>query len=207
MIEKCIPIPPFGDRPVICVASGPSLTLKQVWQIGRARSLDRCRVIAINDNMFPCWFADIGYACDKVWWNSKNGVPGFPGLKVSLEITGYHDIRTMKNTGIEGYDDTPGCLRSGSNGGYQSVHLAAKIGASSGGIILAGFDFSDNGSREHWFGLHEGSMDKHSNITERLRLFRILTNELAKRGVKVFNATLQSNINWLPPYDLGTLLI
>jgi len=129
----------------------------------------------------------------------------FRGIKTSLEITGYQDVRTLKNTGVEGYDDTPGCIRSGGNGGYQAAHLAAQIGGRS--IILAGYDFSDNGSRDHWFGLHKAGMDKHSNVTERLRLFRGLTTELAKRGVKVCNATAgQSNINWLPPFDLGSLI-
>ncbi|MER9768894.1 hypothetical protein NKJ09_22840 [Mesorhizobium sp. M0189] len=125
-------------------------------------------------------------------------------MKTSLEPTGYHDVRMLKNTGIEGYDESPGCIRGGSNGGYQAVHLAAKLGARS--IVLVGYDFTPDGAMDHWFGLHgvgDGRpMDKKSNVQNWLRMFRDLTDELGRRGVKVENATIKSSIDWLPNISL-----
>lgn len=204
-MSNVIPISPFGVRPVVCVAGGPSVTLAQVRQIGIARSEDRIRVIAVNDAMYPCWFADLGYACDRRFWERHHGVPGFPGLKLSLEGTRYSDVRPLKNTGIEGYDETPGCIRSGSNSGYQAVHLAAKLGARK--IILVGYDFSEGGARDHWFGRHHGDMDKHSRVDEWRRLFQGLTDELNRRGIEVVNASLSSTIKWLPMVSLESVMI
>lgn len=203
MIKDCIPIAPVGDLPIVCVASGPSLSLKQVWCLGQARSRNLCRVIAVNDAIFPCWFADIGYACDKQWWTERHGVPGFRGIKLSLEPTGFHDVRHLKNTGLKGFDERPGHVRSGGNSGYQAVHEAAKLASR---IILVGYDYSDKGAREHFFGPHPKHMDKSSNTTSWLECLKDLTTELSKRRVQVVNATLTSNITWLPRPDLATAL-
>ncbi|BCH33147.1 hypothetical protein MesoLjLc_50770 [Mesorhizobium sp. L-8-10] len=187
---------------MVIVAGGPSLTLSQVRQIGIARARDKIRVIAINDAIYPCWFADLLHACDRKWHDLHGGVPAFKGVKTSLEITGYHDVRTLKNTGVGGFDDAPGCIRSGGNGGYQAVHLAAKLGART--IILVGYDYSDDGARLHWFGPHKGEMDKHSNVQNWRKHMRELTDELAGRGIRCVNATIRSTIDWLPRVSLDT---
>ncbi|AMX93648.1 MULTISPECIES: hypothetical protein [Mesorhizobium] len=202
MAVTCLPIAPFGDRPVVVAAGGPSLTLSQIRRIGMARAEDKIRVIAINDAIYPCWFADILHASDKRWWNMHKGVPAFRGLKTSLEITGFHDVRTLKNTGIEGFDDTPGCIRGGCNSGYQAVHLAAQLGARR--IVIVAFDFSDDGAKSHWFGPHGPGMDLHSNTENWRKHFRGLTDELARRKIAVVNATIKSTITWLPRINLDT---
>lgn len=202
MTNNCLPIAPFADRPVVVIAGGPSLTLAQVRRIGMARAADKIRVIAINDAIYPCWFADVLHASDKRWWDMHNGVPAFRGLKTSLEITGYHDVRTLKNTGIEGFDDAPGCIRGGANGGFQGVHMAANLGARR--IVAVAFDFSNDGAKSHWFGPHGPKMDLHSNTENWRRYFRGLTDELARRKISVVNATIKSTINWLPAINLDT---
>src|SRR5690606_9521612 len=75
----------FRGRPTVIVAGGPSLDLAQVRAVAMARAGDRIRVVAVNDAVYPCWFADIAYACDRKWWRYHNGLPGFPGRKLSLE--------------------------------------------------------------------------------------------------------------------------
>lgn len=204
MDNRCLPIAPFGDRPVVIVAGGPSLTLAQVRHIGIARAQDKIRVFAVNDAIYPCWFADAVHASDKRWWVKHDGLPFFKGLKTSLEVTGFHDVRTLKNTGVEGYDDEPGCIRGGCNGGSQTTQIAAKVGGRK--IILVAFDYSDDGARSHWFGLHGPGMDMHSNVANWRKHFRVVTDELGKRGIKVFNATIKSTIDWLPRIELETLL-
>lgn len=188
----------------VIVAGGPSVNVGDIRTIGMARAADRCRVIAVNDAVYPCWFADVAYACDNRWWVEHSGVPGFRGQKMSLEPVPFKDVETLKNTGIEGYDPEPDCLRSGSNSGYQTVHLAAKLGAKK--IILLGLDYTDDGARMHWFGTHKPGMDKHSNVVEWRRLLLGLTDILNGMGIEVLNAGLKSTLSWLPRCDLGVEL-
>lgn len=185
----------------IIVAGGPSVSLPGIREIGISRSRSKCNVIAVNDAIYPCWFADRLHACDSRWWIENNGVSGFDGVKTSLEPVPFADVITLKNTGIEGFDPEPGCLKSGSNSGYQAVHLAAKIGAKK--IILYGLDFTDDGAREHWFGKHKSGMDKHSNVPEWRRLFRGLTEHLSSMGIEVLNAGEKSTLTWLPRIRLS----
>lgn len=205
--------------PTVIVAGGPSLALAQVRLIGKASSLARCRVVAVNDAVFPCWFADTLFASDRDWWIENAGVPWFPGRRVSVEPTPFEDVEVLKRElsaigqpFITGFDERPGYVRTGENSGYGAVHEAAKV---TDNIILVAFDFSDDaaaglkpaqdGAREHWFGKHEGQMDRHSNVGRWREHFRELTTILAGRGVRIRNASLKSTIDWLPRFDLANL--
>ena len=201
-----LPIAPFGDRPAVCVASGPSLALSQVRFIGMARAQDRIRVIAVNDAIWLCWFADILHASDTKWWKLHGGVPFFRGLKTTMSESAFPDVRRLKMTGVEGFDEEPDCYRGGCNGGNQATQLAYKAGGART-IILVGYDYSDDGGRSHYFGPHtEPGMDLHSNTANWRKHLRSVTDALRARGVKVFNATIRSTIDWLPGFNLETLL-
>lgn len=202
IIDDCIPVGPFRGT-VVCVGSGPSLSLQQVRHIGMARASEKIRVLAVNDAIFPCWFADIFHASDKAWWEKHEGLPAARAVKTCLEITRFRNIRTLKNTGIEGFDETPGCVRGGSNSGFQAVHLGAKVFLPKA-IVLVGYDYTDDGARSHYFGKHEGAMDKTSNVQNWRKYLQDLTDELGRRNIKVFNATLQSTIKWLPRISLDS---
>ncbi len=192
-----------GETAVI-VAGGPSLSLKQVREIGVARAHDRCRVIAVSDAVYPCWFADICFSSDAKWWDHHLGVPSFKGQKVSRNCLGRYDVYYLRETGDTGFDPTPGTVRHGSNSGHQAVHLAAQLGA--GRIVLVAMDFSDGGARDHWFGLHRGSMDMYSETEKWRSALRVLTAELANREIEVVNASLASTITWLPMTTLESAL-
>ncbi len=194
----------FSPRPVVIVGGGPSVTLKDVRIIGMARARDRCRVMAINDAVYPCWFADHVHACDRRWWDEHRGLPNFFGLKTSVEQTRFMDVDALVNTGISGFDKTPGCIRTGMNSGYQAVHIAAQAGAEQ--IIVDGIDFTNDGARDHWFGLHQPGMDKNSSVGDWRHLFRELTDELASRGIQIWNAGNRSTNSWLPSFPIEKLI-
>ncbi|WPE19947.1 hypothetical protein [Shinella zoogloeoides] len=186
---------------VVIIAGGPSVTVNDVRTIGLARAAERCSVIAVNDAVYPCWFADHLHACDARWWIEHFGVPGFAGAKTSLEAVPFDDVITLTNTGIEGFDPNPGAIRSGSNSGYQAVHIAAKAGARR--IVLIGLDYTDDGARMHWFGTHKPGFDKHSDVVGWRRHLMKLTDELGTFGVTVVNAGYRSTLSWLPRVDLA----
>lgn len=223
-VEAEKPLPPnpipmdWRGKTAVVISGGPSLTLSQIRHVGIARANDRCRVIAVNDAMYPAWFADIGYAADRQWWQSHQGVQGFPGLKVmagtvTQRDAGFDDIHPITMTGRLHYDPAPGCLRSGGNSGYQSVHIAANLGARE--IWLVAFDYTDDPEermrveddqlRNHWFGKHPGTMDKSSNCQNALNNFRLLSTNLEQHGVKLINASLKTKITWLPRRDISEL--
>jgi len=205
LMADVIPISPFMDRPVVVVAGGPSLTLSQVRIVGMARSRDTCRVIAVNDAVYPCWFADILHAGDERWWRRNAGVPRYPGMKLAIQSTEFPDVRVLENGGPDYVCDEGLRLGNWKNSGAQAVHLAARLYAKR--ILLLGFDFSGSretkdGTRDHWFGRHIDKpgcrMDINSDTDAIRKLFRILTDHLHSRGVEIVNCSPGSTIDWLP---------
>lgn len=205
MNELFAPGPVWAGETVVVVAGGPSVSMKQVRTIGIARANDRCRVIAVNDAVYPCWFADIVFASDAKWWDHHGGLPTFKGQKVSRNCLGRYDVDYLRDTGPDGFDPEPGTVRHGSNSGHQAVHLAAQLGAKK--IIIVGMDFTDKDfARDHWFGRHQGNMDMCSDTVKWRKHFRVLTDALHERGVSVLNASLSSTIKWLPTVTLENAL-
>lgn len=194
----------------VCVASGPSLTLAQVRHIGLARAAGRCKVIAVNDCVYPCWFADVAYASDIQWMNAHKGLPGFAGEKVSILHTefksNHDDIKLMDWTGIHIPMDP--ILGHGGNSGHAAVRYAAtEKGAEK--IYLVGYDFSGDSRGsviDHWFGKHQGSLyreggDEQGRITKFMELYA----ELFTRGVQIINCTPGSKLDWTPRTSIEDL--
>lgn len=204
-MAEIIPISPFADKQVVIVAGGSSLTLAQVRIVGMARSQDLCRVIAVNDAVYPCWFADLLYAGDERWHRRHGSLSRYPGLKLAIQKTQFSDVRVMENAGPDYIGDEGLKIGHWKNSGAQAVHLAARLYAKR--ILLLGFDFSGSketkdGTRDHWFGRHTDTpgcrMDINSDVAEIKRLFRILTDHLQSRGVEIINCSPESTIDWLP---------
>lgn len=206
MLWRAEPI--FAGRCVVVAAGGPSFSLSQVREIGIARAKDLIRVIAINDAVYPCWFADINYACDHQWWETHNGVPGFAGLKVGLRhhpVPVYPGIRVLNSTGPEGIEDDPGGLRTAGNSGYQVLNLCAHLGAAK--ILLCGYDMRGDNSA-HWFGRHPESCRKQmtGGFDRMAKHYNGIAGPLADRGIEVINCTPGSAITAFPQGDLMTEL-
>lgn len=200
--------PLFTGRDVVITAGGPSLSLSQVRAIGIARAKDAIRVIAINDAVYPCWFADVLYACDLAWWTAHNGVPGFDGRRVTLKHQGnpvYEDADWLVSTGPEGLESDPGGLRTAGNSGYQAINLSVHLGASR--ILLVGFDMrGDNTS--HWFGQHPETCRRAmvGGFDRMAKHFEGLVGPLLARGIQIVNCTPGSAIGAFPTGDLMTEL-
>lgn len=192
--------PWFEGRPVVIIAGGPSVTLRDIHLIARKR-LDlgsKWRVIAVNDAVYPAWWADWLHACDANWWHWHiQRVAHFAGIKTTLDPSVPREWAwLLDNTGNEGFDPSPRNCRTGGNSAYQAMHCAIHAGASK--IVLVGVDM-DKGS--HWFGEHpkEANVDR---ATAMLPAFPTLVPTLKARGIEVLNASLRSRLEIFPKVEL-----
>lgn len=194
----------WAGETVVIVAGGPSLCLKQVRHIAIARAKETVRVIAINDAVYPCWFADVLWACDPPWWKHHEGVPGFPGRRVSFDPCGVPGVDHLIGTGTEGFDPTPGSIRSGGNSGYQAIHLSIHLGVER--IILVGYDMHASGGT-HWFGEHPDPVRRiFRNMSQRIMRFNDLVAPINEHGIEIVNCSPGSALKAFPMGSLESEL-
>lgn len=142
--------PVYTGRTCVVVGSGPSLTAAQLHLVGMARLEDKVRVSAINDAVYVAWWADWLHAADHKWWHwSWTRVQHFRGVKTTLadSLPSAWGVKTLRLTGVEGFDEDPSCVRSGQTSGYQQVHNLLHAGARR--IVLLGIDMKGNGEHFH----------------------------------------------------------
>lgn len=172
----------FEGRTVVCIGGGPSLTIDQV---ALCAGLPK---VGVND-AYRIADLDVLYACDYEWWKAHAGVPSFGGPKVTLSDRAAHEfgLHWLRETGQMGYDPDPTALRTGENGGYQALHLAAHMGATR--ILLLGYDMQPAPGRSHWFGDHPGKMNKRSPYRSFQFHFGTIVAPLHELGVEVINCS------------------
>lgn len=194
----------WSGRVAVVVAGGPSVDVKQIRLLGIARSRDLIRAIAINDAVYLCWWADIAYACDRRWWAWHGSLPRFVGQRLTLfanddGVIDFDQVGFLTKGKLEPFDPDPAALTTGSNSGYQAVHLAAHLGASR--IVLVGFDMHG----DHWFGHHPALVRGSDSPFETFKKkFAGLAHALSGMGVEVVNATPGSALTCFPCVDLTT---
>lgn len=143
-------IPPmWTGRTVVVLASGPSMSQAMA---DRVRDFPR---IAINSTYKLASDADVIYASDSMWWQCNPEAVKCPGIKVTVEaVRGIPPnvpdaVRVLRNTGREGFDPNPGCVRTLLNSGGVGIQIAAHARATR--ILLLGFDMHGG----HWHPQHE----------------------------------------------------
>lgn len=193
----------FNGLPTAITAGGPSLSLSQVRLLGIARAKNLIRVVAVNDAVYPCWFADLVIAYDRQWWDYHGTLPAFPGVKASIDDPDlprrHEDIHYFRKTGTVGFDPDPECLRTGGNSGYGALQVCAHLGAKT--ILLVGYDMKSAGN--HWFGSHPPGVWRRPPVMEtRARQFDDLAAPLAELGIRVVNCTPGSGIG---AFETGSL--
>jgi hypothetical protein len=184
---------------MVLLGGGPSLTPADV-----DACRDRVRVIAINDAYRLAPWADVLYACDDQWFRWHRDVPGFAGLKYTIDprAASRPRVQLLRNTGSTGLETDPSGLRTGANSGYQAINLAVHLGAAR--ILLLGYDMQRRGGRDHWFGAHPNQTSPPFQLFR--RQFGALVDPLAARGVTVLNCTPDSALDVFPCQPLATAL-
>jgi hypothetical protein len=182
---------------VAVLASGPSMTQQVADAV-------RCvPTIVINDTYRLAPWAALLYAADEAWWHTHPEALAFAGLKVTVGTV--RGVEQIAYSGSAGFDPDPGAVRTGSNSGYQGVHIAAQAGAAR--ILLCGFDMSA-AKGAHWFGPHrDGLVNTDRETYERfIRRFATLKDALDARGIQVINCTPGSALTCFPMMALDDAL-
>jgi hypothetical protein len=198
----------WEGQTVVCIASGPSLTQKQV-ELARA-----FKTIAVNDNYLIAPWADVLYFADHKWWVwHRDGVEKswawakfakaevakafaeFKGQMVSIRHNPQaKDGRVffLRNDGTEGLCESPTGIRTGNNSGYQALNIAFLSGAKR--ILLLGYDMTFDGKRSH---SHNGHVQhtQESAYHAYAKRFNTMQIQLNAKGVEVINCSHSSKIN------------
>ena len=222
--------PIWQGYPVVCIATGPSLTVEQCETVRQWRERDGCRVIAINDAYLLAPWADALYFADVRWWQWQNdGIDrpllglkarevkdrfrAFSGMRISIQNGNGSVVDprvvVMRNlsvdNGTQGQLSTdPTGIYTGQNSGYQAIGVAFLLGGNP--IVLLGYDmkFSED-KRAHFFGEHPVKTSP-----ETYRQFRFEFDKLAPRaaelGLQIVNATSDSDLASFPRVSLESVV-
>lgn len=198
---KLFPI--WTGKTAFCIAGGQSLTQEQVDYTMHHKT------IAVNDAYKLAPWADILYACDNQWWEWHKGVPDFEGYKLqhnngksikdhSCYKGPYPGVDSMISDGLSGFSDRTDRIRTGGNSGYQALHIAIQLGAST--IILLGYDMHANEGPSHWFGEHPNGKQPDDRYTKWIKEFSALREEADRRDIEIINATPGSALKCFTEY-------
>lgn len=210
-------ISPSWTKPCVVAASGPSLSSEVAHRLGRLRAKDAIRVVAVNDAVYPLWFADLLYACDETWWNEHHGCPGFAGERWSShDGSRENDKRAcaarwgldlIRGQRESGFSFDPATIHYGENGGFQALNIAGhKIGWR-GLIALIGFDMAPIGGRRHFFGEHPSGLRATSTGYSRWpKYFEAAARDLPD-GLRIINCTPKSALSCFEMADLQSLCL
>jgi hypothetical protein len=179
---------------VACLATGPSLCQADVEAVrGRVDG-----VIAVNDAHRLAPWADVLYACDAKWWEWNAGVPGFQGLRYTLQPRAARWATVLRKTGEHGLELDPGGVRTGKNSGYQAINVAVHLGARR--ILLLGYDMRG----DHFFGSHPDKSRPPFLLC--LPIFDTLVAPLRAHGVEVCNCSRRTALRAFPCLTLEEAL-
>jgi hypothetical protein len=146
------------------------------------------------------------YGADGTWWNVRNGVPEFIGLRVTQDIAAQKRFEALRvvtcRRGVARIitDDT-GHIGDGRTSLFQALNIVVRAGAKRVGLVGADMTL-DYGM--HWHGPHErGLNNPRTAMIERWRNnMDGVAGELAELGVAVWNL---SPISTLKNYRMATL--
>ncbi len=188
---------------VICIASGPSLTAKDV---------DYCRgkgrVYVTNNGFFLAPWADVLYACDGRWWDHyhKQVAENFKGEKWTIDDAAAvkYGINTMGVLNDAIWSDDPRAITLGGNSGHQMLNLACVQGAEK--VILLGYDMKlrKDGIR-HWHGNHDNALLQTDPI-EYVNWCQNFKEAMPFIKVPVINCTRDTALECFPRAELRDVL-
>lgn len=197
----------FEGQPVFVVAGGPSL---KGFDFERLRG---CNIIAINRAYEVLPFAQVLWWSDAIFYMPRKAellahpAPYKATCNLNYVGTGEPDpsVHIYRFTGRDGFDDHPDCLRDGNNSAYAATHLAAHLGSTFPILLGVDMQYGRDGAT-HWHGGY-GLVRREETLKDDMAPhFRTLAHALARRGIKVLNASPDSALTCWPRCSLDDAL-
>lgn len=107
----------------------------------------------------------------------------------------------LKNGGTDGLSDDPRALRTGQNGGYQSIGIAVLAGAAR--IVLLGYDMQYTGGKSHWHGGHPQKVPEVWYTQAYARHFKWLAETCS---LPIINASAETSLKCFPRMSIEEAL-
>jgi hypothetical protein len=206
----------WRGQPVVCIASGPSVTQSQVDYCRQ-----RARTIAINDSYRLAPWADAFFASDARWWDKYhadlNTLTHGGQMWTMQEVAAQtHHINLAPAKYEKGLNTERGFINHGTHSGFQAINLAYQFGASK--IILLGYDCkykhhpeckrNDEGKclqpklcKRHWFGSHPAGWGDANHILRWVESYRTI-----KADIPIINCSPDTDVDAFPIMDLREAL-
>jgi hypothetical protein len=197
-----------GWGSVVCIASGPSLSVAQLGLVGAAQQKGSVHTIVTNTTWAAYRQADILYACDQMWWKVyisevRAGFKGELWTRNRAAATQY-GLNHITSYGKPGLTDVPNAIHEGGNSGYQIMNLAYLFGARR--IIMVGYDMKSMGKVTHHHGAHPSRLSNSHPFEKWVPRFKPLADGLRRAGVEVVNCTSSTALECFPRADLEQTL-
>lgn len=184
---------------IVIIGGGASVQLADIHRVARYRLAHKfCSVTAINDAVYAAWWADRLHAADSVWWRENwPRVRTFAG-NMSTVGTAPPGVYVHTVTGVAGYDDTLGNIRTGNGSGFQALHIALQGRPEK--VILLGYDMAG----PNWY---DPAGDERTDYNSTMRPHFDSLVEPAKRlGVDVINCSMESRLSCFRKQSLASLI-
>lgn len=176
----------WAGKVVVCIASGPSLTLEDVQRT------EHLKTIAVNTSWEMARNADVIFAGDDSWWNANHD-------KIGTQAERW----TLAQASAEKYGLHRFPFKAPYNSGMVAIHLAAHFGASK--IILLGYDCSvKNGV--HWHGKHAGKNPDPIRCGKWKKHFLHCSLFMKKAGIPVINCSRYTELACFPRATIEDVL-
>ena len=177
------------SNPVICIATGPSLTPDDVNYVK-----GKLPVITINNACHLAPWADYHYACDRAWWRTYAQTVGTAECwTISPDAAREFELNLLKHKGVgPGLCTVPGYIYHGGNSGYQAIGLAYVLGFRR--IILLGYDCQATDGKKHCHADHPGRLNRPHNYRRWRKRFDVLGKDAARLGVEIINCSRETAI-------------
>lgn len=187
----------WQGKTVFLIGGGPSLRGFDFTKLQALRS--GSIIIAINDAVRCCPFANVVFSIDRVWLGRRHAtIRAFRGERVAVVDAAHakflRGIRYFRRSREARLSEDPGVICTGENSGFAALGMAVMRGATK--VFLLGFDMKGPGhfhAGYEWYCPH-GVAD----YPRWAGYFDVLADAAKARGVEVFNCNPDSAIRCFP---------
>lgn len=186
--------PDWAGRTVVCIASGPSLTVEDCEKV---KASGHPAVVTNTTFRLAPW-ADVVFGMDLAWWKEHHREVN--AVCAGRKLSTSHAARAYGAESLWQVPWFPQVL----NSGQGAITLAMVSGAAK--AVLLGFDCQKTSGRAHWHDDHGKGMGNAGSLKRWPKHFERLATEARKRGCEVVNATRQTALTCFPRVPLDEAL-